>query len=331
MRVGMRRDQRRFREARDIPKALFGDVREVDEDLHFVAGADELFTGRGQAVAGIGPAGKLERDAMAENVVPAPDRSERAQARRIQHLQKMQIAVDGFGAFEMKHHRQRSTLDRRMDLGGRLAKRDGALRSPDNPHQDRQLTGDGFPCLFDGKRSRKRHRILAARHLLAQRRKIAWRRRVHREQTADEGSGPGLFQVDMAGVFAIKEIGHHVAGFRLVKTQQNIVVAVENGDVGRHCLPVPVTDIASCDIACNFPQNRCMCNLYSSSVAALSSCERRSSAKSPGAALRYEAQPKASAKAGTAGTHSSTRCSGGTNPGQAHNSSQHHASIWSNA
>ena len=182
---------------------------------------------------------------MAEDVVPAPDRSERAQARRVQHFQKMQIAVDGFGAFEMKHHRKRSALNRRTDLGGGLAKRHGALRLPDNPHQHRQLTGDGFACVVDGERIRKRHRITAARHLLAQRRKIAGRRRIHREQTADERAGFGLLQVDMAGVLAIQEIGHRVVGFGLVKAQQNIVVAVENGNVGGHCLPLPVTDIAS--------------------------------------------------------------------------------------
>ena len=106
MRVGMRRDQRCLREARDVPKALFGDVREVDQDLHLVAGADKLFAVFGQAVAEIGVGGKLKGNAMAKNVVPAPDRSERAQTCRMQQLQKVQVAVDGFAAFEMQDHRR---------------------------------------------------------------------------------------------------------------------------------------------------------------------------------------------------------------------------------
>ena len=123
----MGRDQRRLRQAGDIPKALFGDVREIDENLHLVAGVTSFSPAARQAVAEIGRGGKLEGHAMAENVVAAPDRPERAQARRVQHLQKIQIVVDGLAALEMKHHRQRSAFDRRADFGGRLAQGHCAL------------------------------------------------------------------------------------------------------------------------------------------------------------------------------------------------------------
>ena len=119
----MGRDQRRFGEAGDIPKALFGDVREIDENFHLVAGAHELFAGGGQAVAEIERGGKLEGDAMPEDVVAAPDRPQRSQARRVQHLEKVQIAVDGFGAFKVKNHRERPAFDRRAGFRRRLADR----------------------------------------------------------------------------------------------------------------------------------------------------------------------------------------------------------------
>jgi hypothetical protein len=38
----------------------------------------------------------------------------------------------------------------------------------------------------------------------------------------------------MAGVLAFKEIGHRIAGIGSVEAQQNIVVAIEDGDVGGH-------------------------------------------------------------------------------------------------
>jgi hypothetical protein len=38
----------------------------------------------------------------------------------------------------------------------------------------------------------------------------------------------------MAALFSTKEIRHHVAGCGFVETQQDVVVAVKNGDIGRH-------------------------------------------------------------------------------------------------
>jgi nucleoid DNA-binding protein len=50
-------------------------------------------------------------------------RLQRAEARRVQHLEKVQIAIDGFGAFKVKHHRERCAVDRRARFRGRLADR----------------------------------------------------------------------------------------------------------------------------------------------------------------------------------------------------------------
>jgi hypothetical protein len=171
-------------------------------------------------------------------VRPAPHRSKRAQARRVQQFQKVQVAIDRFAAFEMQHHRETAPLDRRTNLRSRLAKRHGALRAANDLHQDRQFAERGFSRLLHRQRSRKRHRISPARHLLAQRREIAGRRRVHRKQAAHERAGPRFLQVDMAGVFASQKIRHRITGCRLVETQQNIVVPVENRNIGRHAYPL---------------------------------------------------------------------------------------------
>jgi hypothetical protein len=47
-----------------------------------------------------------------------------------------------------------------------------------------------------------------------------------------------LLVLNLSGSASAQEIRHHVAGRRLVETQQNIVMPVENRDIGRHCYPL---------------------------------------------------------------------------------------------
>ena len=47
-----------------------------------------------------------------------------------------------------------------------------------------------------------------------------------------------FFRSIWPALFAAKEIRHHVAGGGFVQTQQDVVVAVENGDAGRHGHPL---------------------------------------------------------------------------------------------
>ena len=63
---------------------------------------------------------------------------------------------------------------------------------------------------------------------------ISTEERERRKQAADEGPCSGFFQVDMAGVLAFKEIGHRIVGIGSVEAQQNVIVAIEDGDVGGH-------------------------------------------------------------------------------------------------
>jgi hypothetical protein len=62
----MRRNKGRFCQARDVPKAFLGDVRQVDKNLHLVACLDESFAGICQAIADIRAGGKVEWDTVTE-------------------------------------------------------------------------------------------------------------------------------------------------------------------------------------------------------------------------------------------------------------------------
>jgi hypothetical protein len=64
----------------------------------------------------------------------------------------------------------------------------------------------------------------------------------------------------MAALFATKEIRHDVAGCGFVKPQQDVVVAVENGDIGRHWHPFGGDrNHQACDISLNVPHDRFYC------------------------------------------------------------------------
>jgi len=102
MRVGMSGDERRITDAGDIPKSLFVEMGEVDEDLKLVAGPDQGFSEIRQTRSGIGRRGTAERHAVSERVGPTPDRSERAKSSGMQDFEHLEILIDGLCAFNMK-------------------------------------------------------------------------------------------------------------------------------------------------------------------------------------------------------------------------------------
>lgn len=67
---------------------------------------------------------------------------------------------------------------------------------------------------------------------------MACRWRVQGEQSAQERSGLGLLQVDVARFFALKEIPDRIVRSRFVKTQQNVIVTVKSGYRFRHGITV---------------------------------------------------------------------------------------------
>ena len=138
VRVGMRGDQRRIADRGDVPEAAFVQMRQIDQNPQPVAGADQRLAELGQTGAGIGRRRTAERHAVAERIRPAPDRAERAQPRRIQHVQDLEIRVDGLGAFDMKHRRQHVIGEAAFDVADSAADAKAPLRLPLDPEQQRR-------------------------------------------------------------------------------------------------------------------------------------------------------------------------------------------------
>jgi hypothetical protein len=80
-------DQRRIAGLGHVPEALFVEMRQVDQNLQPVAGADQFLAERRQTGTGIGRRRTKERHAMPECIRPAPNQTERAQPRFMQHVQ----------------------------------------------------------------------------------------------------------------------------------------------------------------------------------------------------------------------------------------------------
>jgi hypothetical protein len=165
MGIGMGRHQRRLRQPRHIPKTLLGDVRQVDQNLQVIAGADQPLAGRGETVAEIRPGREVKRHAMAEDVGPAPHRPDRPQPRRIENVEESELGVDGLRAFQMDHHGQRLALNGGPDFGGGGADRHRACGSAFELQQDGQFGDDGIARLVHRQRLGERHGVASARHL----------------------------------------------------------------------------------------------------------------------------------------------------------------------
>jgi hypothetical protein len=73
---------------------------------------------------------------MPERIRPAPNRTERAKSRLIQHVQKLEIRVDCFRAFNMKNSCQHAVLQALLDIIDVAADANAALRFPLNTEKD---------------------------------------------------------------------------------------------------------------------------------------------------------------------------------------------------
>ena len=108
--AGVRGDQRRAVQPRDVPEAGLVEVAEVDRDAELRAAAHEPPPGGGEARAGVGRGGEHERDAVGERVRPAPHRPQRAQARGVPELERLERGVDRLGALVVHDRREHAVL-----------------------------------------------------------------------------------------------------------------------------------------------------------------------------------------------------------------------------
>ena len=179
---------------------------------------------------------------MAERIRPAPDRAERAQPRRVEHVEQLEVRVDRFGAFDMQHRRQHVFGEAAFDIAGSAADANAALRLPLDPQQQRRH-GEDDPLRLrhiDGRR-----RGIAADDAAGYvagflRRRFAGGaifsfRRGHedREQAAGKSALARFRKIQMALVLALEECRDRVRPVAAIEPQQHVVVAVEDGNAAR--------------------------------------------------------------------------------------------------
>ena len=205
MRVGVRRDERRVGERGDVPKTLLVQVRQVDEDLQLVADVDQRLALVGQAGAGVRRAREAERDAVPENVRPAPDQPERAQAGLVQHLQHLEVAVDRLGALEVQHgrHARRHRSPARISDALRQTRTAPSERRAMRKSSETICSATACACVSSA--GGKRHVVFGRLHHVVA--VVVRLERGHEdgEEAADEAAGPRARQIEMAGAVAIQE------------------------------------------------------------------------------------------------------------------------------
>src|SRR5882672_7034603 len=144
MRVGMRGDEGRVADSCNVPKPPFIKVRQIDQNLQPVAGVNQLLAEVRQTGSRVGRRRTAERHAMPERIRPAPNRAERAKSRLIQYVQKLEIRVDCFRAFDMKNSRQHAVLQALLDIIDIAAEPNAALRLPLNTEKKRRHAEDSL-------------------------------------------------------------------------------------------------------------------------------------------------------------------------------------------
>ncbi len=173
---------------------------------------------------------------MAECRGARPDRTERAQARGVPEMKRIQILADRLGALEMQDRGDASGGDRGADVGRAAA--DGKRSGPLHPHQVTDHRGGHR--LRRGQRHHRRQGEVIGRvlHRLVHRGGgwAARRRDKNGEEAADEMSRLHARKVEMALALAFKPDGP--APRRVAKKpQQEVVMPVENGNALRHLNP----------------------------------------------------------------------------------------------
>src|SRR3984893_17796525 len=221
----------------DVPEPAFVKVREINQNSQLIAGANQLFTEIGQTWSSIGRRGAEERHAVPERIRSAPNWAERAKSRRIQNVQQLEIRVDGFRAFEMKNSCQHAILQALLDLTDVAANANLAFRLPLDTEKKRQHAE--YSRLrhrqFDGRRDQGvRIDVSRGRFVLWASCSIA-RRHENREQPPGESSLMRHWKIQLAFAPSFEECPGGVCAAAPVKTQQDVVVAVEDRHAPRRC------------------------------------------------------------------------------------------------
>src|SRR5690606_9150655 len=209
-----------------VPETLLGDMRKIDQDAHPVTGPDQLETGIRQSQSRIGRLRIGKGNPVAENIVAAPDRSERTQPCRIENLEIAEIRIDRLAAFHVHDARENAVADRLADIVRRTA--DTPCPRPIEPQSDRRLFQRDLERWRKLERGCERGLVMAFVVRLLE--DEITRGDVDGAETAGEAATSGSRPVDMALGGAIAEFSNRItAGFhRPPEPQEHVVMAVEH-------------------------------------------------------------------------------------------------------
>ncbi len=238
--VRMGRDERRVGEPGDVPEALLVQMREVDHHAEPVAGLDEGAAVIGQARPGVGARRIAERDAVAEHVRAAPDRADRAQARLVEHVEQAQVRIDRLGALDMHDRGEGAALVALADLRRAAHHLDLAAGGALDAQEQRGHVQGRALRLRDPHLRRQRHVVLRPRHHRVDvEALLVLGGREDGEEATGKAARPHPRPVEMAGGVAFEEGPLRVRAAAAHESQENVVVAVEDGNEGRrHEKPV---------------------------------------------------------------------------------------------
>ena len=233
----MRGDEGRIADSGDVPEPALVEVRQIDQNPQPVASADQLLAEVRKTGSRVGRRGTAERHAMPERIRPAPNGAERAKSRLIQYVQELEIRVDCFRAFDMKNRCQYAVLQASLDIIDIAADANAALQLPldteekghhaeDSPLRRRQ---------FKGRRRQGTATGVSSRRFASGANCPIGRRDEDREQPPGEPSFTRHGKIQLALGLSFEERPGGVRAAAPVKTQQDVIVAIEDRHAPRRC------------------------------------------------------------------------------------------------
>jgi len=180
----------------------------------------------GEPRTGVGRHRIGERHPMAEDVVAAPHRPERAKPRGVECFERIEIFVDRLAAFHMHDGCEHAVVHGLADIRRRTAEPPGA--GPVEPLCDRRHLQRNVERRVARQRRFERRGIMTVGVRFLQR-EIAGGRNEDGAEPASKATGLGPRAVDVPLVRAVDELGNRVGAVcpSAPEPQQDVVVTVE--------------------------------------------------------------------------------------------------------
>ena len=221
---------------------------------------------------------KQVRYALAEIVRPTPHWAQRAQASTVEHLQRVQTRINGFGSFEVHHGRQHTFGHAATDFVRRANYAQLMVRFALEAEQNTQLGQRHSLRETQLERTREldRHTVDVAEHRTRWKWRLRIRADVDRKQSAGKAAFSGARQVYLslvasfkkasaAGALATCDQRASVRSLLIQQLRDDVVVAIEDLDISRHQrYPCRSGPTRSMRIRTSTRRSRCIAERYSS-------------------------------------------------------------------